>query len=225
MTKAMKPPPRRASPEERARILDAARRAFLAHGFAGTTMEELARELGMSKKTLYRSFSGKEAMADALVSAKMAAVTSGIETIMADPGAGFSARARRALVVRLENPEAVLDGERASFAAPARLDLDGLGVRGLSSWRGRYLLIAGPSDGDRRSRLYSWDGEAAPRREQAEFEDFNPEGFFTPEQSNRILVLSDDGERTVAGDRCKSLKNRDQKYFRGLWLELSDPHS
>jgi AcrR family transcriptional regulator len=97
MTKAMKPPPRRASPEERARILDAARRAFLAHGFAGTTMDELARELGMSKKTLYRSFSGKEAMADALVSAKMAAVTSGIETIMADPGAGFSARARRVL--------------------------------------------------------------------------------------------------------------------------------
>jgi AcrR family transcriptional regulator len=60
-------------------------------------MDELARELGMSKKTLYRSFRSKDAMADALVSAKMAAVTSGIDTIMADPAAGFSTRARRVL--------------------------------------------------------------------------------------------------------------------------------
>lgn len=92
-----KKPFRRPSLEDRARILDVARRAFLAHGFDGTTMDELAHELGMSKKTLYRSFSGKEAMADALVSAKVAAVTSGIDAIMADPDAGFSARARRVL--------------------------------------------------------------------------------------------------------------------------------
>lgn len=92
-----KAPARRASPEERARILDTARRAFLAHGFDGTTMDELAGELGMSKKTLYLAFSGKEAMADALVAAKMAAVTSGIDAIMANPDAGFSARARLVL--------------------------------------------------------------------------------------------------------------------------------
>jgi AcrR family transcriptional regulator len=97
MPTAKKVSSRRASPEDRARILDAARRAFLAHGFDGTTMEELAGELGMSKKTLYRSFSGKEAMADALVSAKMTAVTSGIDAIMKDSGLGFSARARRVL--------------------------------------------------------------------------------------------------------------------------------
>jgi AcrR family transcriptional regulator len=97
MTAAKKSRSRRPSPEESARILDAARRAFLAHGFASTTMDELARELGMSKKTLYRSFRSKDAMADALVSAKMAAVTSGIDTIMADPAAGFSTRARRVL--------------------------------------------------------------------------------------------------------------------------------
>jgi AcrR family transcriptional regulator len=97
MTAAEKSRSRRPSPEESARILDAARRAFLAHGFASTTMDELARELGMSKKTLYRSFRSKDAMADALVSAKMTAVTSGIETIMADPAAGFSTRARRVL--------------------------------------------------------------------------------------------------------------------------------
>lgn len=92
-----KVPAHRSSMEERARILDAARRAFLLHGFASTTMDELARELGMSKKTLYRSFRSKDAMADALVSEKMTAVTAGIDTIMADPDAGFSMRARRVL--------------------------------------------------------------------------------------------------------------------------------
>jgi AcrR family transcriptional regulator len=97
MPTAKKTPTHRSSPEDRARILDAARRSFLAHGFDGTTMDELAGELGMSKKTLYRSFSGKEAMADALITAKMAAVTSGIDAIMTDPGLGFSMRARRVL--------------------------------------------------------------------------------------------------------------------------------
>ncbi|HEY5550361.1 MAG TPA: TetR/AcrR family transcriptional regulator [Opitutaceae bacterium] len=92
-----KKPPRSPSPEDRARILDAARRAFLAHGFAGTTMDDLASELGMSKKTLYLSFSGKEAIAEALVATKVASIISGIDSIMADPDAGFSARARRVL--------------------------------------------------------------------------------------------------------------------------------
>jgi AcrR family transcriptional regulator len=77
------------------RILDAARRAFLAHGFARTTMDDLARELGMSKKTLYRSFAGKEALADTLVSAKVESITTGIDRIMEDSDAGFSARLRR----------------------------------------------------------------------------------------------------------------------------------
>lgn len=97
MTATTKAPSRRPPPKDRARILDAARRAFLAHGFAGTTMDELARELGMSKKTLYLSFSGKEAMADALVSAKVESITSGIDSIMSDPDAGFFTRARRVM--------------------------------------------------------------------------------------------------------------------------------
>lgn len=43
----------------RARIIAAARRHFFAHGFRGVTMDDLAAELGMSKKTLYGSFPSK----------------------------------------------------------------------------------------------------------------------------------------------------------------------
>lgn len=88
---------RRPTEVERARVLEAARRAFLAHGFAGTTMDELAGELGMSKKTLYRSFPSKEAMAEAIVSAKVGKITSSLDAIMSESRPGFSARARDVL--------------------------------------------------------------------------------------------------------------------------------
>ena len=41
------------------RIIAAARRHFFAHGFRSVTMEDLAEELGMSKKTLYAAFPSK----------------------------------------------------------------------------------------------------------------------------------------------------------------------
>lgn len=42
-----------------ARIVAAARRHFFTHGFRGVTMDDLAKELGMSKKTLYAAFPSK----------------------------------------------------------------------------------------------------------------------------------------------------------------------
>jgi AcrR family transcriptional regulator len=44
------------------RITAAARRHFLAHGFRRVTMDDLAEELGMSKKTLYVCFPSKLAL-------------------------------------------------------------------------------------------------------------------------------------------------------------------
>jgi AcrR family transcriptional regulator len=41
------------------RIVTAARRHFFAHGFRSVTMDDLAEELGMSKKTLYACFPSK----------------------------------------------------------------------------------------------------------------------------------------------------------------------
>ncbi len=48
------------SPETRNRILETAREHFFALGFTKVTMDEMAHELGMSKKTLYQHFPGKK---------------------------------------------------------------------------------------------------------------------------------------------------------------------
>lgn len=50
-----------------ASLLDAASRRFVAVGIAKTTMEDIAREAGAGKATLYRYFPNKTAVVDALV--------------------------------------------------------------------------------------------------------------------------------------------------------------
>ena len=55
----------------RVRIVEGARRHFFAHGFRGVTMDDLAAELGMSKKTLYAHFSSKSALLEAVIEAKL----------------------------------------------------------------------------------------------------------------------------------------------------------
>ena len=45
--------------ETRRRILTTALERFMASGFSAVTMDDIARELGMSKKTLYEFFPGK----------------------------------------------------------------------------------------------------------------------------------------------------------------------
>ncbi len=128
----------------------------------------------------------------------------------------------RAVVLTLENPDAILHGEKARFGPPHLLDLAGLGVRALSWWRGSYLVVAGPGAPGPASRLYRWDGAGAPTQlSDVRFDALNPEGFFTPEARDTILVLSDDGTVLVDGVPCKELESPERKRFRGLWLELA----
>ncbi|MGH7828350.1 MAG: TetR/AcrR family transcriptional regulator [Candidatus Binatia bacterium] len=63
------------------RIITAARRYFLTHGFRGVTMDDLARELGMSKKTLYASFSSKTAIIEAVLMDKFRNIDTDLERI------------------------------------------------------------------------------------------------------------------------------------------------
>jgi AcrR family transcriptional regulator len=51
----------------RERIVAGGRRHFFANGFRGVTMEDLAEELGMSKKTLYAHFPSKTALLEAVM--------------------------------------------------------------------------------------------------------------------------------------------------------------
>lgn len=126
----------------------------------------------------------------------------------------------RALLVPLLNPEELVQGQHARFGEPLTLELGGLGVRALGAWQGRYLIAAGRYDSGGVSRLLEWDGKAALKDVPAKLEGFNPEAFFVPATQSRLLLLSDDGSRSVDGQECKSLRNAEKKRFRGLWLTL-----
>lgn len=126
----------------------------------------------------------------------------------------------RALVVPLLNPLALVEGGPARFGPPRLLDLGGLGIRSLSRWRGRYLLIGGPIDVGATSRLFSWSGgDEEPTELALDLTGFNPEAFVSNEEEDRVLLLSDDGERPIDGTPCKRLKDATQKRFRGVWVD------
>lgn len=65
----------------RARILAGARRHFLAHGSRSVSMDTLARELGVSKKTLYVHFPTKFALLDEVIRTKLAEVEADLARI------------------------------------------------------------------------------------------------------------------------------------------------
>jgi AcrR family transcriptional regulator len=68
------------------RIIAVARQHFFAHGFRGVTMDDLAGELGMSKKTLYASFPTKTDLLRAVLLDKFCRVEADLQRI----AAGFS---------------------------------------------------------------------------------------------------------------------------------------
>ena len=69
-----------------ARIIAVARQHFFAHGFRRVTMDDLAGELGMSKKTLYASFPTKTDLLRAVLLDKFRRVEVDLQRI----AAGFS---------------------------------------------------------------------------------------------------------------------------------------
>ena len=85
------------SPENHHRILDTAREHFFTLGFTKVTMDEMAHELGMSKKTLYQYFPGKkELLREALLGINLK-INEGLEGIIHDNQIDFSEKLERAL--------------------------------------------------------------------------------------------------------------------------------
>lgn len=127
----------------------------------------------------------------------------------------------RAILVPILNPLELAEGRAPRFGDPLLIDLGGRGVRALSWWRGKYLVLAGSPDAEPvPARLFTFTSSGAAEDTGIELPDLNPEGFFTPETRDRIMVLSDDGA-VLAGDRpCKKQKDRSKKSFRGLWVTL-----
>src|SRR5436189_4554852 len=66
----------------RQRIVEAARAHFFSHGFRSVTMDDLAEELGISKKTLYAHFPGKIELLEAVLADKFAGVEAKLNGII-----------------------------------------------------------------------------------------------------------------------------------------------
>ena len=82
MKPAGKPRSRRRDRDpNRQRIVDAARVHFFSHGFRRVTMDDLAKELGISKKTLYAHFPGKFDLLEAVLADKLAAVEATLKEV------------------------------------------------------------------------------------------------------------------------------------------------
>jgi AcrR family transcriptional regulator len=86
-TKTSVPHPAPRSP--RRRILEAARAHFFKHGFRNVTMDDLAAELAVSKKTLYAHFPSKDALLEAVLRDKYERIRATLEQVACGPAKQF----------------------------------------------------------------------------------------------------------------------------------------
>ncbi len=117
MKRPKKAPPRNRKNEFGGqRIVEAARAHFFCHGFRSVTMDELAEELGISKKTLYAHFPGKIELLEAVLADKFAGVEAKLNGIMHAHPHDFSA----ALHELLANTQRELDEIKPPFVRDMR---------------------------------------------------------------------------------------------------------
>lgn len=69
---------------EKEKILDFALDRFLKNGFYKTSMDELAREIRISKKTIYKNFKSKDELVNSIVEKFTTQISTRIEEIMKD---------------------------------------------------------------------------------------------------------------------------------------------
>jgi hypothetical protein len=102
----------------------------------------------------------------------------------------------RAVVVKIKSAEALARGEAPELAEPIFIELGGRGIRSLEQIDAGYLLVAGPREGGRKSKLFFWTGRRrdAPVSLDATLpKGFNPEAVFERPGTREICVISDDG--------------------------------
>lgn len=131
----------------------------------------------------------------------------------------------KALLVPLQNPDDVINGNKAVLGAPVWLSLDGRGVRSIeyAPALGSYLLVAGAAGNGGQFGLYQWSGAPAADATLmagADLDGLQPEGLaIYPGGGRRVQVFSDDGTRPLAGDVCKDLPAASRR-FRTRWVDL-----
>jgi AcrR family transcriptional regulator len=100
----------------RQQIVEAARAHFFSHGFRSVTMDDLAEELGISKKTLYAHFPGKIALLEAVLANKFAGVEAKLREVSRAHPHDFPA----ALHELLTNMQGELDEIKPPFVRDMR---------------------------------------------------------------------------------------------------------
>jgi AcrR family transcriptional regulator len=94
----------------------AARSHFLSHGFRSVTMDDLAEELGISKKTLYAHFPGKIDLLEAVLADKFTGVESKLKEVTRAHPHDFSATLHELLA----NTQRELDEIKPPFVRDMR---------------------------------------------------------------------------------------------------------
>ena len=89
------------------RIITTAREHFFAHGLRSVTMDDLAAELGMSKKTLYAEFPSKTDLLRAVLLDKFRSVDADLEQIMAQSSANALAGLQQLLACMQRHTEEI----------------------------------------------------------------------------------------------------------------------
>lgn len=123
-----------------------------------------------------------------------------------------------AILVTLLNPGAVIAGAPARFGEVIRLDLGGLGVRGLawSDALGKLVILAGPEADVGPVRLYTWSGDplAAPVVVQDVVAPAlaAAEAIVTYPGTKDVQILFDQGGQLVGGKACKKLATSAQAF-------------
>lgn len=76
--------PRAATPDVTAKVVDGALRAMARYGLSKLTVDDVAREAGISRATLYRYFPGRGAVLAAVVQAETDRLRQGLDEALAD---------------------------------------------------------------------------------------------------------------------------------------------
>ncbi len=146
-------PPAAESPD--ARILETARRHLFAYGYNALTMDDLAHELGISKKTLYLHFPGKDAIISLIIEGIGRTIRAEMEAVLNDPALNFAQKLRGvvdAVAPRLAQANPAMLRELQRYAPRIYQKIDELRQKNIPYVFGR-LFRAGIVEGAVRADL------------------------------------------------------------------------
>lgn len=126
----------------RSRILEVSRQRFFESGYSKVTMDELAEELGMSKKTLYQHFSGKKALLRAAMIDLFMAIRDEVSRIVHDEDKDFIARLREVGVLvgdRMPRPSPLFMKDIQRYASDVWVEVDQLRSTGVAANFGKLF--------------------------------------------------------------------------------------